>query len=148
MWCFAKKTLHKSWRMGRCIVMHDEAATHHLPTPFFPYSILQLAKNFDIVLLIYCQASRSALMMNNTMKKKNDQHALDIALILPCLLLTWRLRRFPLGRLGFCFRIIAIDPWFNSGSNLFEEIWVIVSSFKQVLCKFSMKFFLVLWQGL
>ena len=54
---------------------------------------------------------------------KNRQHGLDIAPTLPRLLLIWRL---PLGRLGFCFRVIAIGPWLTSSYDIFGEIWVLV----------------------
>ena len=79
-------------------------------------------------------------------KNKNCQHGLDNAMTLRCLLQTLRLRRLPLGRPGFCFRVTAIHPWLICGYDLCQEIWVTVSSFKQILCNFSMKFLLLLWQ--
>ena len=44
-------------------------------------------------------------------KKRNHQHGLYVTPTWPCRLWTRRLRRLPLGRLIFCFRVIAIDPW-------------------------------------
>jgi len=95
--------------------------------PFSSYCIRHLAKDCNVVLLSYCLAWRSVLLVDNTfMILKNRQHGLDIALTLLCLLWTWQLRWLPLGRLGFCFRVIAMDPWPISDYDLFGEIWVFV----------------------
>jgi len=78
--------------------------------PVSSYCIPQLVKDFNVVVLGYCLAWRSVLMVNNTfMIEKSSQHDLDVAQTLPRPLRTWRLMRLPLGRLGFCFRVIAID---------------------------------------
>jgi len=98
--------------MGRRIVMMKMLVTTCPELLLFSsYRIPQLAKDFDVVVLSYCLAWRSVLMVNNTfMIEKNSQHDLGIAPTLPRLLWTWRLKRLPLGSLGFCFRVIAIDP--------------------------------------
>jgi len=98
--------------MGRrIVVMKMPVTTCPEMLSFSSSCIPQPAKDFDVVVLSYCLAWRSILMVNNTfMIEKNSQHDLDVALTLLRLLRTWRLRRFPLGRLGFCFRVIAIEP--------------------------------------
>ena len=136
------KSLHKSCKMGRCIVvMKLPVTTWSQLWLFSSYCSPQPAKDLNVVLLSYCLAWRSVLVVDNNFmvkkKKKNFQHALDVDLTLLRLLWTWTLRRLPLGRKGFCFRVIATDPRLISGYNLFGEMWVFVSGFKQVLGNFS-----------
>ena len=96
--------------MGRrVVVMKMPVTTCPELLPFSSYCMPQLAKDFDVVVLSYCLAWRSVLMVNNTFVIKKSQHDLDIAPTLPRLRM-WRLRRLPLGRLGLCFRVIAVDP--------------------------------------
>src|SRR5215471_10425401 len=95
----------------RVVVVKMPVTTCPVLLPFSSYCIPKPAKDFDVVVLSYCLTCRSVLMVNNTfMIEKNSQHDLDVAPNLPRLLRTWRLRRLPLRRLGFCFRVIAIDP--------------------------------------
>ena len=50
--------------------------------PFSSDCVPQLVKDFDVVLLNYCLARRSILMVDNTfIKKKTRQHGCDVALI-------------------------------------------------------------------
>jgi len=80
--------------MGRRIgVMKMPVTTCPELLPFSSYCIPQPVKDFDVVVLSYCLAWRSVLMVNNTfMIEKNIQHDLDVAPTLPRLLRMWRLR--------------------------------------------------------
>ena len=131
---FCQKSLQDSWcgRWGTGqAYCHDEAAITTYPQlwPFTSYCIPQPAKDFDVVLLTYCLAWRSVLVVDIFMIKKYHEHGLDVSLTLPCLLQMWRSGRLPFGRVGFCFRVIVIGPWLISSYNLSGEIWVFVSSF-------------------
>ena len=126
---FFQKSLHKSWRMWRRIVVTKlPVSTCPQLQPFSSYRVPQPMKDFDVELLSYCLAW-SVLMVDNLIKKKT-QNGLYVAPTWLRLLRTWRLRWFPLGRLGFCFRVIAIYPWLISSYDLFGEMWVFVSGFK------------------
>ena len=53
--------------MGRrVVVMKLPVTTCPILLPFSSYCIPQAAKNFDVVVLSYCLAWRSVLMVNNT----------------------------------------------------------------------------------
>ena len=58
--------------------------------------------------------------------KKHGERGLDLPAALPCLF--WGTRQLPLGQLGLCFWIIAVDPQFMSSYELLEEIWFFGSS--------------------
>jgi hypothetical protein len=134
---FRQKTLHQSRRMGRCVFMiklSDYICAQLWP--FSSYCIPQLAKDFDVVILSYCLA-----WWSHSQNKCQDGH--EVGLTLPRQLQMWKLRQLPLGRPGFCFRIMAIHPRLISSYDLFEEIWVFVSGLKQVLYNFSKKFLLL-----
>ena len=60
---------------------------------------------------------------------------LALAVTLPYFLQEGRIRRLPLGWLGLCLQIIAIDPQFTSAYDLLEEIWFIGSSLNQIASK-------------
>ena len=60
--------------------------------------------------------------------KKHGERGLDLAATLLHLLQVWRTRQLPLGQLGLCFWIIAVDPQFMSSYELLEEIWFFGSS--------------------
>lgn len=120
-WNVLQKSLHHTWRMGRC-TMKDPVSTNPQLRPFYSHCIPQTAKNFDVILLRYCLALRSELVVDTTMiLKKHCQHDLDFALTLSCLLRTWRRRWLPLARLGFCFWVIAVDPRLISGYYFFRK---------------------------
>ena len=60
--------------MGRCIVMMKMPVTTCPELlPFSSYCIPQPTKDFDVVVLSYCVAWRSVLMVNNTFRIEKKQ---------------------------------------------------------------------------
>ena len=145
MQCFFQRSLHNNWRMGRHIVMTKPPVTP-CPRlqPFSSYCVPQLAKHFDVVFLSYWLAWRSILTMDKTFmtKKKCTWPWCYLDLVVPSS--DMATQTTSIGRTGLLFR--DIDIWLISRYDLYGEIWVFVSGFKQVLCNLSTKFLLLLWQ--
>ena len=143
IWCFTKNLCMRcnAW-VAHC---HDEAVDHQLPMAeaLFVIYISQLMKNTKAVFLINCLAWRDALVMDSIFPiRKHSKHGLDLAMTLLGLLQVWRTRRLPLGWLGLCLWIIAINQWFISSYDLPEEIWFIGSGLNQVTGNCSTMFLL------
>ena len=68
MWCFSKKdcTRAKEWASGRIVVTKPPVTTCPQLWPFSSDCVPQLMRDFDVVLLNYCLAGRSILMVDNT----------------------------------------------------------------------------------
>jgi hypothetical protein len=97
--------------MGRRIVMVKVLVATCPQLGLFPlYCIPQPAKDFDVVLPIYCLAWRSVFMVDNTFMIKKTVHMALTLLRLCCAFF----RRGDSGDFhwedGFCFRVIAVDP--------------------------------------
>lgn len=130
MW-FCQKSINKRWRMGRWIVMMKVPVTSGPKLqPISSYHNPQVAENFNAVLFHFCLAWRSKLMVENTLtiQKQSTQSWLTKTIL--CLLWTQRCRQLPLKRLGFCFRITAINLFLIFYYHLFEKTWYIISYMK------------------
>ena len=71
--------------MGRRIVVTKiPVTTCPELLPFSSYCIPQLAKNFDVVILSYCLAWRSVLMVNNTFMIEKKTGNMTLTLLRIC----------------------------------------------------------------
>ena len=110
--------------MGRCIVMMTMPVITY--PQFSSYCFSQPLTNFNVVLFCYCLTWRSIFVVNNTFIIK--------------MLSTWpwhysdfvasssdvAKKATSTEKLGFCFRVMAINPQLISSYDLFEEMCITV----------------------
>src|SRR6267143_274088 len=79
--------------------------------------------------------------------KENSKEDFHIRSNLACFLRPWLIWTLPLGRLGFCFNVIAINPRFITCYDAFDQVWILIDCSQRFLRDvFAVKFLLKIQQ--
>ena len=143
--CYWSKTVESGGQHGlvhchggatmRCSATDQVASFTHSPVE---------SQNFDVECSINCLTRRNKFFVNNSLLiKETNQHWLDVASHLPCLVRSRWPRTFPLTGLCFGFWVVGVNLGFVTRNYIRKKAGVISSIFFEVQANVKSLLFLV-----